>query len=486
MRVGRFARSARRVATDRPRLGAGGGSHRNERRPPETLSHPYRIIGYMSPHAERPSQARVDPLGPVFISYRQSDGTETAVALAWSLRAAGVPVWHDQTDLPPGDTARRLQEALESGLSGAILVITPEISSSDVVRDIELPALLELSRDPSFTLSIASTVTKEPASDELDYAAPDRLLGTAPGTLSAVNQRAVHTASARSHVAQAQARRRVEHLRPAIAEAGNILVLDVQSRVPPFAATNDAHLVMRLRPPTDGQRRPSREALDDLQGFLGQLPQLVAIGGAGAVHVRGGAHLSIACAIGAALPTTLLGDVLVTDTAGNTWHLNGQAPVEAPDRFIAPVEPIAHNRDRGPVLVYADLLPQRSDPAFNDLLRDLDFAGVAHLRPVADGLLDPNSAARLVGELTSAIRELAGDHATTEVHLLLRCPYPFAVLLGRSLNTLTVHLYEWEDSDEADRSGPRYVPSLVLRSGAGGSSIHRVSAPPTPSTTEAT
>lgn len=443
-------------------------------------------MGGVSPVVQLPNQATVDPLGPVFISYRQSDGADTAIALAWALRAAGLPVWHDQTDLPPGDTATRLREALVSGLSGAILVITPDISLSDVVRNIELPALLELSRHPSFTLSIVSTVSKDPSSDELDHSAPDRLLGTAPGTLSAVNQKPVRTATERSDVARAQARRRIEHLRPAIAEAGDELVLDVQSRVPPFAAKNDAHLVMRLRPPTDGRRRPSREALEDLRDFLGQLPQLVAIGGAGGVRIRGGAHLSIACAIGAALPTTLLGDVSVADTAGNTWYLKGQAPTQAPDRLIASIEPIAHNRERGPVLVYADLLPQRSDPAFSDLMRDSDFAGVAHLRPVADGLLDPNSAARLVGELTSAMRELAGDHATTEVHLLLRCPYPIAVLLGRSLNTLTVHLYEWEDSDEADRSGPRYVPSLVLRSGAGGSSIHRVSAPPTPSTTEAT
>lgn len=444
------------------------------------------MIGSMSPDVELSSQANVDPLGPVFISYRQSDGTDIAVALAWSLRAAGVPVWHDQTDLPPGDTATRLREALASGLSGAILVVTPDISMSDVVRNIELPAVLELSHHPSFTLSIVSTVTKDSTSEALDYSAPDRLLGTAPGTLAAINQKPVRTAADRVEVAQAQARRRLEHLRPVIAAAGNELLLDVQSRVPPFAATYDAHLVMRLRPPAAGQRRPSRAALEDLRGFLGYLPQLIAIGGATSLNVRGGAHLSIACAIGASVPTTLLGIVSVVDTAGNRWDLDGQPPVEGERQVVAPVEPIAHRRERGPVLVYADLLPQRSDRAFSDLGEDSDFAGVAHLRPVDDGLLDPISAAHIVGELTSAMRELAGHHRTTEVHLLLRCPYPIAVLLGRSLNTLTVHLYEWEDSDEADHSGPRYVPSLVLRSGAGGSSIHRVSAPPTPPTTEAT
>lgn len=78
----------------------------------------------------------VDLLGPVFVSYWVSDGSAHALKLAWALRATGVPVWHDETDLPPGDTTRRLKEALASGLSGAVLVVTPEISRSTVVREL--------------------------------------------------------------------------------------------------------------------------------------------------------------------------------------------------------------------------------------------------------------------------------------------------------------------------------------------------------------
>lgn len=425
----------------------------------------------------RDEPALVDRLGPVFVSYRQSDGTELAVALAWALRAAGVPVWHDQTDLPPGDTSRRLREALASGLSGALLIVTPEIASSDVVRKIELPVLLKLADNPEFTLSIISTITRHDSAVELDYSAPDRLLGTTPGTLSAIDQSSVHTAAARAEVAQAQARRRLEHLRPAIASAGGELLLDIQTRVPPFASRYDAHLVVRLRPPLAGERRPHHDGLEDLRGFLGQLPQLIAIAGASSVRVRGGAHLSVACAFGAAMPTTLLGAVEVVDTAGVTWRLDGQAPAAGVDSLVASVGPTITNEDRGPVLVYVDLLPQRSDGAFVDLVAATDFAAVVHLRPAVEGLLDPVRAGELVGEVTAAIREVAGLHGTTDVHLLLRCPYPLAMLIGRSLNTLTVHLYEWEDSDVGDVTGPRYVPSLVLRSGTGGSPIHEVCDP---------
>lgn len=279
-----------------------------------------------------------DPRGPVFISYRQSDGRAIAVALAWALRAAGVPVWHDQTDLPPGDTDRRLAEALSSGLSGAVLVVTPGIAHSEAIRDIELPRLLELENHAEFTLAVGSTVERHHGTGRLDYSAPDRLLGLPTGTVERFNQKPVAAAEECAALAHAMSRQRMENLRPEIQQAG-LLTLDVQTRVPPFAGGMDGDLVLRLRPPNEGERRPHRGGLYDLQRFLGHLPQLVAIAGARAVRVRGGAHLSVACALGAALPTTLMGTVEVLDTQGGRWALTGQAPSPAGDRLCVPVTP---------------------------------------------------------------------------------------------------------------------------------------------------
>lgn len=422
----------------------------------------------------------IDPRGPVFISYRQSDGRETAEALAWALRAAGVPVWHDQTDLPPGDTDRRLADALSSGLSGAVLLVTPDIKDSSAVRDVELPRLLELEKHTAFTLAVGSIVEAQHGTNRLDYSAPDRLLGLEAGTIRKLNQTPVATADERAALANAMSRQRMERLQPDIQESSGLLTLDVQTRVPPFAGGMDGDLVLRLRPPAAGERRPHVGGLCDLQRFLGNLPQLVAIAGARVLRVRGGAHLSVACALGAALPTTLMGTVEVLDTHGARWALAGQAPVPTVERLCTPVTPPVYNFDRGPVLIYVDLLPHRSDAAFERFpKRDQAFAGVAHLRYAAEGLLEPDQAAAIVGELAADIRSLANTHNTTEVHILLRCPYPIALLLGRTLNTLTVHLYEWEDSpDDGAEPKPRYVPSVVLRSGAGGSPIHAVAAPP--------
>ena len=421
-----------------------------------------------------------DPRGPVFISYRQSDGREIAVALSWALRAAGVPVWHDQTDLPPGDTERRLAEALSSGLSGAVLVVTPEIEDSGAIRDIELPRLLELEKHSEFTLAVGSTVEEQPGTERLDYSAPDRLLGLEPGTVRRLNQKPVVTDDDRAALANAMSRQRMERLQRDIQESSGLLTLDVQTRVPPFARSIDGDLVLRLRPPDEGERRPHVGGLHDLQRFLGQLPQLVAIAEARAVRVRGGAHLSVACALGAALPTTLMGTVEVLDTQGGRWSLTGQAPAPEVERLCVPVTPPVYNYDHGPVLAYIDLLPHRSDAAFEQFPnRNQAFAGVAHLCYDGEGLLLPGQAAAIVGEVATYIRNLASAHQTPDVHLLLRCPYPIALLLGRTLNTLTIHLYEWEDCPAGDSGqSPRYVPSVVLRSGAGGSPVHTVTAPP--------
>ena len=422
----------------------------------------------------------VDARGPVFISYRQSDGTHIAESMAWALRAAGVPVWHDVTDLPPGDTGRRLSEALDSGLSGAVLLITPEIGNSEFVRGLELPRLLELADDPQFTLALGTTIHRADEAGKLDYAAPDRLLGLPKGTLSDLNQRLIADAEGRSGLANSLARRRLELLRSDIETSGRRLTLDLQTRVPPAATVLDGDLVLRLRPPADDERRPNRAGLKDLQRFLGQLPQLVAIAGADAVRVRGGAHLSVACALGAALPTTLVGRVEAVDTQGEAWVLTGQAPAPSGERHCEIVTPPTYNSGHGSVLVYVDLLPQRSDGAFDELTsRAAPFAGITHIRNRDRKLLSAYEAAAIVGELAEDIRSLANTHRTTEVHLLLRCPYPIALLLGRTLNTLTVHLYEWEDHPSGDSGlGPRYVPSLVLRSGSGGSPISAVAAPP--------
>ena len=432
------------------------------------------------PRNVKNGSSRVSPRGPVFLSYRHSDGAEPAIALAWALRSAGVPVWLDQSDLPPGDTGRRLEEAMQSGLSGAVLLVTPEIGASSVVKDIELPQLLALEAEGAFTLSIASTIEAE--AEGLDYSAPDHLLSQSAPHLRGLRQDPALTSRDIADIARSHCRQRMEALREDIESAGQVIDINLQTRITPSAIGPHGDLVVRLRPPMPGDRRPNRQGLEDLRLFLGDLPHLLEIAGARHARVSGGAHLSVAFALGAALPSTLLGRAEVVDTAGNTWTFSDNAPAPvASARLLEVTDRSSHEAASGHALVYLDLLPTRSDPALDRLLeaRLGQLAGVFHIRTGAEGNLLPEDAGAIVAEASHAIRQAASRSDASEVHLLLRCPWTVALLLGRTLNTIRVNLYEWEDGrdDGGTLVAPRYLPSLVVRSGAGGSPIERVVLP---------
>ena len=424
--------------------------------------------------------SQVSPRGPVFLSYRHSDGAELATNLARALRSAGVPVWHDRSDLPPGDTKRRLEEAMQSGLSGAVLLVTPDIGASTVVKDIELPWLLALEAGGAFTLSIASTIEAE--AGRLDYGAPDRLLSQPSPTLKRLRQDAALTPKDIADIARSHCRQRMEALQQDIESAGQVIDINLQTRITPSANSLNGDLVVRLRPPMPGDRRPNRLGLQDLQLFLGEIPYLLESAGARHAKVSGGAHLSVAFALGAGLPTSLLGRVEAVDTAGYTWTLldNTPAPVSS-TQLLKIKDRSTHCASSGDALVYVDLLPTRRDFAFERLLDAYHgrLAAVLHIRTVAQGNLHPRDASTVVAEASHAIRQAVSCSNTSEIHLLLRCPWTVALLLGRTLNTIRVNLYEWEDGPDADgsRVSPRFLPSLVVRSGAGGSPIEGIVLP---------
>jgi hypothetical protein len=408
----------------------------------------------------------VDPHGPVFVSYRQSDGTECAVALAWLFRAAGVPVWHDQIDLPPGDTDSRLQEALADGLSGGVLVVTPEIEHSAVVRNIELQQLLDLERDPRFVMTVANTVRG--SNGNLDYSAPDKLLQKPPGTVGRIEQRSGDTGEGRLVIVRKVLLHRLRYQARARGGQERSLHLSLQTRGRPSSAEADpADLRIRLRPATAG-RLPSSDGLHDLQATLPLLAEAIATRGATSLRITGGAHLSVALAVGSALPATLIGDVSVEGTDGNSWrtatvsaHATGGGSLQLVGHGA---NPLRSATTRKFVAAYVDLLPDRSDDAYNRFLNERsDFDAWQHLRSAHDGPLAASEAGPLILETASRLRKLSQDNGNAELHLLLRAPFPAAVLIGRLLNTLRVVAYEWTPADDADTDGrPRYVPSLVI------------------------
>ena len=422
----------------------------------------------------------VNPRGPVFLSYRHSDGAELATNLAWALRSAGMPVWHDQSDLPPGDTERRLDDAMQSGLSGAVLLVTPDTEVSDCIKEVELPRLLALEEQGSFTLSIASTIEKRPG--RLDYGAPDRLLSQPAQILRKFHQDPALTSDDLAQIALNHCRQRMEALKEEIKLADQTIEISLQTRFSPSSTDLLGDLVMRLRPPPPKNRRPNRQGLEELRLALSSLPYLLQIAGARHVRFHGGAHLSVAFALGAALPTPLLRRVDVVDNDEHTWGLSKSTPAPTTaTQLLEVTDRSSHATITGDALVYVDLVPTRSDGAFEKFLTENPsrFAKVYHIRAATGGILRPKDASVIVAEASNAIRQAASLSGTSEVHLLLRCPWPVALLLGRTLNTVRVNLYEWETGPDADGNSeePRYLPSMVVRSGAGGSPIEKVALP---------
>jgi hypothetical protein len=424
---------------------------------------------------ERPT---TDPADPVFISYRQSDGSSIAARLAWLLRAAGIPVWRDKDDLPPGDTEQRLAQAIEDGLSGSVLVITPEIVKSDVVKRVEAPRLIALHQNtPQFALSIANAVERSPG--KVDYKAPDRLLELPPETLQGTDQKST-TLDGLLQLVQGLLWHRAAQHRTIVGLNDSTFRLSIQTRNTAQVYDRTAcQLDIRVRPSAH-ERLPDADGLRDLALTIAMLPDSITRSGARSVRVTGGAHLSVAFAIGAALPSTRIGHLEVSDQRGTTWSSGDEAAVAQPA--------LLHVQDQGKssqtpsgrpsVSVYLDMLPNPSDAAHTRFIEEhgSEMAAWQKLVNVSSGLLDPGRASSLAGEAAARIRELSAANANAQVHLLLRCPFPIAVLLGRLSNTLRVTVYEWDDSDpaEGDDYRAKFVPVLLVHASAADGAITRV------------
>lgn len=392
----------------------------------------------------------VNDLDPIFLSYRHSDGDALAAKLVWVLRSYGVPVWHDQTHLAPGQFHRRLGEALDSGLSGAVLLITPDIVHSEIVRDRELPALLAMEADPAFTFAIGNVITD--AADVLDYGAPDRLLSQPGWTLQGFDQFPVTDHSGMAKLAGEMAVRRVRRAAP-----DGQLRLDIQTRLPALG-TLSAPLAVRTRSPLPGASVPPPEVWEDIAPFLGDLPRLVQAAGADRVQVTGGAHLSIAFALGAAVPTTSGIDVSVVDLGGQVWGAGTAPTVELVE------EVVVGDAVEGPAAVYLDLVPAPPNKEFRRYAESRSFSRAVEIAIAEREVISAEAGPALVRELRWRIGKIA---AGGTVHLFLRAPFPVAVLLGRACNTLRVVLYEWERETDT----PGYVQMATVSAGRSGGPV---------------
>jgi SMODS-associated and fused to various effectors sensor domain/TIR domain len=405
--------------------------------------------------------SQIDPAGPIFLSHRHSDGRALAFEQARCLRASGIPVWLDKDDLPPGDTAQRLEEALDHGLAGGILTVTPEVAASAAIRTIEAPRLLALAADPRFTLAVVNEVAGPDGAP--DRGAPSRLTGLAT-SIDAVSQFSTQDPdNPSSDLGRRLARTRLRLLREG--RDDDVLRVDMQTRRMASAYASDADLVFRTTPPSVGSRLPDDAVWEDLGRLLAWLPDVLAGTRAPEIRFTGGGHLTIACAIGAGLPVTTGLRVTAVDLRGDWW----QVPHGVPGGVL-PDDVLVTGRGLDGIAVAVDLNPTDAPyDSFSGHLAAHPNTFMAAYRLERRTFLGADDGPRLVAEMGTAIRTLAARHQTQTIHLFLRTPWVAALLLGTLLNTLRVCLYEWDNSTDP----PVYTRTTTVASGIGGGPMIR-------------
>lgn len=398
----------------------------------------------------------------VFVSYRQWDGSVTAARVAWSLRAVGIPVWHDKTDLPPGDTARVISQALASGLSGAVLVVTDDIINSPVVKNVEWPKIRALGQDGRFTLGVLNSV-KNAAGNV--YAAPDhllrrrsdRLLRRFRHYLSGIKQyRYSDDEDQFDQLAADMLRQRLHHLDGPIRERGYTHI-ELATRAEPsaeYAESADLTLCWDRGEGLDVGLAAQETFQRTFHLAAGALRQHTT----GPIRFHGQAHLSFGLAIGASLT---LGPIIQFENADGVWQVTPSGSQNTSSLTSA-----AHDSQlaTGPVLVFIDLLLPTSDDAYDSLARTSEWSELVHIRLLNNGdRILSTDGDRLAHEIAAEIRAASARNGNAEVHLLLYAPFPLALLLGTLLNTLDVVVYEWRRGGGGQHA--YYAPMFRLRPG---------------------
>lgn len=188
---------------------------------------------------------------------------------------------------------------------------TPDVVNSRVVKKLEVPQLLELHRDREvFALGIITSVKADDGGT--DYDAPERLLEIRPGTLSGVDQQSAERYDLLALI-RGLVWHRIANLHKRIEAAVQTFHLSFQTRNTPQVNDRTGDELDIRHMPSGHERLPSAEGFQGLKDTIGPLPDAVTRSEAHRLRVAGGAHFSVAFAVGAALQSSRIGHMDVTD-----------------------------------------------------------------------------------------------------------------------------------------------------------------------------
>lgn len=399
-----------------------------------------------------------NPMGQSFLSYRSSNRKEARL-LILAQREHGIPTWHDVEDLEDGRTEDKIRQALESSnTANGVLLITPAVESSPMIRTVEARLLVRRAKagDGFFLVPVAAGgLDRDAASDLFSQTLGlEQLrwwnLQLVPEPLGAQNAAAI----ARRVVDQ-----RLAEIHRALPSSEPLRVgLFVQRRSPSDASMG---LVIDWCH-RSSNRLVSQEAWDQrLLPALAFMAEAVGRRCPGRKLVaEGPCTLSAALALGRAFvaPAGIpLGwRQLGPGGENELWHL-GNTPRDSGFRVQLRSGDL-QGRDLAVLVSVVDevewaVVKSKDRPNFRAVLEISKPGEYPHL-------LEAGDAVDLARKVAAGIRRARREYSDVRrTHLFLAGPAGLAMLIGQLLNTVgPVQTYE---QVESDLSG-RYLPSALL------------------------
>jgi hypothetical protein len=247
------------------------------------------------------------------------------------------------------------------------------------------------------------------------------------------------------------------------------LTIDIQTRRQASAYDSTADLVFRTVAPDAGRRLPDAEVWEDLQRLLSWLADAVATHRPPEVHVTGAGHLGIGVALGSGLPETA-GTPIAVQTSEGVFR-RARRNLTLLERL--PLIGVRPRRRRGPdgtgqgLAVYVDVSEFPGQPTFREWLATHQGEYRRSILLSRTDHFDPDRGSVMSTVIARTVRETAAKAGTSEVLLFAHTAWPLAVLLGAALNTLTVRIFEWDNST----GSPVYVEVATVRPGSGGGPV---------------
>jgi SMODS-associated and fused to various effectors sensor domain len=407
-----------------------------------------------------------DATGRSFLSYRRTRSNEAALLIA-AQHDHGIPTWHDQKDLTQTPTADELHRTLiDSSIANALLWITPDVNSSDVIRKIEVPGILSRVRknDGFFLVPVCA--------GGLDY----------KGAAEAVDQQLSADNLAEWNLAKVSVNPISED------EAAEIALRVLNRRVGTVSQKLDADLPLQITLHT--RTRPAFQsgtalAIDWTERFTGRearpdmwqtrlLPAISEV--ANAIRISAGARTVVASGLAAIPAATALGAAFLAPrgqkiawrqyTAGRAeqlWSLEDprvdtefmrnttERDVSATDLAVL----VSVSEDVEPAFAQT---PNTTLPAFRAITR------VYHPNQRRFDITSSGQAVDIALTVTEAIRSARDRYRPLgTIHLFMSVPLGVAMLIGQLLNTFGfVQTYEHIPTDSVGV----YHPAALLRPSA--------------------